>query len=464
MPVAARDGTRRRTALGPRLGSGVHAAQYRVVERWDGVRIEHPLRHIVDLRIERWQFELSGASRQVRLSIFTAPIRLARTLAAMLLGLADAEHGAEFDVIRREAWMIAELIEPYRRRLLDRHQPDASAIEERMVRLRRFVPRLASSPVFYRTPYLARDVRRFPAAAIALAYLEDTLWNLPRNADDPRPTIAAQRRAMRNWRGLFSIDGRPYRSLDRTLMNLPRSVPPALLCELRFVRLERPMTDAAELLLLLQCVALARQRSQPIDWLPALLLAPPRIIRAGTQRVAVATGRTIDPLDPDQARFVAAYLLDAFGPAVRRFEQVVAHAIRRHQAIGHRRGLDADIDDLRHLLDLPARPSPDMPTAAPPAPPPAVAGLRFLATVGEVIEEGRRMGHCIGLYADRAVSGECFLFHAEHQGSTASIEVGAEGRVRQASGPRNRHNAACDWARRVLGQWIRSWPPPRDRA
>jgi hypothetical protein len=462
MPVAARDGARRRAALGPRFGHGVHAAQYRFVERWDGVRIEHPLRHVVDLRFSAWHIDVASETRRTRVAIFAPLAVLARAVAAKLLDLPDATRGGDLDAVRREAWTIGQMLQPVRRRLFDRHAPEASAIEERMVEIRGHVPRLARSPMFYRTPYLARDVRRFHAAAIALAYLEDELSPLPIPPDARPPTIPALRRAMLGWRHRFSPDGVSYRSLDRTLINLPTAVRPPLVCALRHVRLERPITDPIELHLLLHCVALAHQRGTAIPWLHALQHANAAAIRAGLGRIAAATrSRTLDPLSVPHMEFVAAYLLDSHCPPVQRFAQVVAFAIRRHA----RREIDRlMMAMLRPQASAHHAPSLFTPTAFPPLPPPDVPGLHFLATVGEVIEEGRRMGHCIGFYADRAVSGDCFLFHVEHAGQVASIEVGAEGRVRQAAGRHNQRNSASDWARRELAGWIARWPSPRGRA
>ncbi len=97
--------------------------------------------------------------------------------------------------------------------------------------------------------------------------------------------------------------------------------------------------------------------------------------------------------------------------------------------------------------------SQDTETAKPPIPVPTVPGLRFLSTVGEVLEESARMSHCIASYADLAVRGEGFLFHFECDGEEASIEVDAAGKVRQSCG---RHNFDCRAAavgRTLLSEW-----------
>ncbi len=78
----------------------------------------------------------------------------------------------------------------------------------------------------------------------------------------------------------------------------------------------------------------------------------------------------------------------------------------------------------------------DTPTALPPVPLPVVPRITFLSTVAEIIEEGVRMQHCIAEEASGAVKGYCFLFHVEHRGEHASVEVLPNGEVWEARGPR----------------------------
>jgi len=89
----------------------------------------------------------------------------------------------------------------------------------------------------------------------------------------------------------------------------------------------------------------------------------------------------------------------------------------------------------------------------PPIPLPAVPGVTFLATVGAIVEEGERMGHCIATRAEDALRGRCFLFHIDHQGQRASVEVSAKGEIAQAQGPHNTDNTAAWWGARQLRGW-----------
>ena len=93
------------------------------------------------------------------------------------------------------------------------------------------------------------------------------------------------------------------------------------------------------------------------------------------------------------------------------------------------------------------------PIAVPPIPLPQVEGIRFLASVGDLCNESSMMQHCIRHYAKRASDGECYLFHVEHEGDQASVEVSPFGFVAQSQGPRNSQNRATEWGRNMLGSW-----------
>jgi hypothetical protein len=123
------------------------------------------------------------------------------------------------------------------------------------------------------------------------------------------------------------------------------------------------------------------------------------------------------------------------------------------EAIGWHRGIaQEEMDRLarqaeqeRHVL-----------TAVPPLPMPESPAIRFLSTVEDVLMEGVRMEHCIGSYAEAAVAGRCYLFHVEHQRSSASVMVDSvSGQVLQSFGPCNSRNAAATHGERYLSRWGR---------
>lgn len=109
----------------------------------------------------------------------------------------------------------------------------------------------------------------------------------------------------------------------------------------------------------------------------------------------------------------------------------------------------------------------DKPAVLPPLPLPDIPGITFLGTVARIAEEGALMSNCVASYAESAVNGHCYLFHADHDGEMATIEVTRDGTVSQAEGPGNKPNTAARWARTALARWCRdfpkaSQPEPRD--
>ncbi|MBI4516716.1 MAG: PcfJ domain-containing protein [Deltaproteobacteria bacterium] len=100
-------------------------------------------------------------------------------------------------------------------------------------------------------------------------------------------------------------------------------------------------------------------------------------------------------------------------------------------------------------------------TMPPPIPLPATKGIRFLATVGEIVVEAERMHHCVAFHAEAAVYGRLYIFHVEHAGAHATIEVTDHAIITQAGGPRNSHNVAVTWGREQLAEWARRLAPAR---
>ncbi len=252
---------------------------------------------------------------------------------------------------------------------------------------------------------------------------------------------------MEGWRGLFSPTGAPYRSLDRTLMNLPGGVPPGLSAYLSLVPLERPVFSRSELVVLTAHERLRLNRGSP--------QRNERVFRnASEDRVARATrlvaGHTRNPLSTRRAvdletmvNFLMDYPEDHKGNIV----GLAAKSIE-----WHRRGQEQEAERILNELGR------DRSTEAPPIPLPQDPNVRFLSTAREVCEEGTQMNNCVASYAGRAARGSCYLFHVSHAGAEATVEVDRAGRVVQAAGPGNEANAASRWGRRELSRWARGFP------
>ncbi|MBF0503210.1 MAG: PcfJ domain-containing protein [Candidatus Riflebacteria bacterium] len=67
--------------------------------------------------------------------------------------------------------------------------------------------------------------------------------------------------------------------------------------------------------------------------------------------------------------------------------------------------------------------------------------IRFLPTAGDLLEESRRMHHCVASYASKAIQGNTHIFHAEIAGEPSTIELSfSNGKptLRQAAGIKNK--------------------------
>lgn len=358
-------------------------------------------------------------------------------------------------MLRRESRAIARVIRAQRDRLLAKVDPTVVAVQHAVFLATHDHTDLAEHEALYREPYIVRDVLNYRAAAIALYRVGADLWPegiaVPPKAFEARMSPPPEERihALRNWRGLFSPSGAPYRSLDRTLMNLPSAIPVYLTCYLRSVKLERPIVSPLVLKAVLYRVANA---CDSIGRAPSVVAANQiRILQHATEdelrgavaHVAVYTG---SPLNNNRhVRQLVQLISDYPEPHHGRLGGLLKKAIRWDKC----RYCNPQI--LQEVLD--ELDGAATPTARPPIPPPAVPGITFLSTVGEIIEEGVRMRHCIAEEASSAVDGHSHFFHIERHGELASIEVDSDGEVTQASGPRNCQNGATRWG----AMWLRIW-------
>jgi PcfJ-like protein len=436
----------------PRYEAGAHS--HRFVERWDAFRIEHPRRHRVEVRVQACALQVVSDSGTVSFELPSPPLELCRVVAGSLLGLPKTAADRPPPDLIREAWAIAEPLYRLREALLTRAAPVAWRVQERVAKVAGEVAGLAKCEALYRDPHLVRDILRHRAAAVALARLETHLWQHYHacRAGDAEPTPDVLVHAMSEWRGLFSPDGLAYRSLNRTLMNVPEEVSADLLCQLHRVRLERPLLSSLELRAVLTFAALARAGEPHADRLHVLQHARADEIRYALERIGAETERRLDPRSDADLHFAMRYLSDLPQARCRSLAGLVGRAIQWHREVAERREVSETVDRLGGA---------DTPTARPPIPLPRFKGVRFLATVGEVAAEGQRMKHCIATYANDAVAGRAFLFHVEHEGHSASFEVDPDGDILQAAGPTNCTNAAVEYGFGKLRTWAKGFHRPR---
>lgn len=137
--------------------------------------------------------------------------------------------------IQQTMWVLGKRIRPDWERHVEQADPTVLGVHRTVysAAFNRTVPLLVR-PRLYRERYLVKDLTSYRAAAVA-AWVCGTL-------DDEE---AIQKLA--NWRDIFSPAG-SYRELNRTLTNLPGSVPPCLLCTLNTMLLPRSITNRLELI------------------------------------------------------------------------------------------------------------------------------------------------------------------------------------------------------------------------
>jgi PcfJ-like protein len=339
-------------------------------------------------------------------------------------------------------------------------------------------------PELYRPGYamLRRDIRSYRAAAAALAcgrFLTETAaenavkatpefraaritaeragfklslgnpdpdWDFSPDDDSGRETAILDRLAS-GWLGVFSPTARPYRSLNRTLMNLPGGIPASYLQCLAGLTLPRPITDRVELLAVLTWYGHAGHHETARQYRHLLLHASRADV---TRAMAMVSAATHVPLSPRRTSDIArttAYLCDYPDGHAGSITGLARKSIAWHRETAE-----------REAAETVSRLGGDKPATLPPLPLPGIPGITFLGTVARIAEEGALMGNCVASYAERAADGDCYLFHADHDGEMATIEVTRDGTVAQAEGPRNRPNTAARWARAALARWCRGFP------
>jgi len=305
---------------------------------------------------------------------------------------------------------------------------------------------LLHEPSLYRDRLLVSDILQYRAAASLVQFADWIVMDDHNYGITPDQVVAA----MSDWQGLFAPGRKRYRSLSRTLMNLPGGVPAQLLYGLSELRLERPITDRLELITVLLALsesyqADGRQRA----YLRTFMHATNAEIRAAMQRVSVEMGHPLSHRRTAEVGMFAQYVCDYPGPFRGRLASLTNRAIHWHATYDpmEQSPVNATLQD-------------DLPVMSPTIPLPVIPEVQFLKTVGDIRKEGAQMRHCIASYIDKAISGDCYLFHIDYAGECASVEVDPVGRVRQSCGPGNSKNRATQFGIQVLQQWGH-WLPNR---
>lgn len=294
---------------------------------------------------------------------------------------------------------------------------------------------------FWDHPFLVRDVLALRGAAMVVrAFLE--------TYDDPDLAHAWEVLQTGDWLRACcpGTQTDPYRALCVTLSNCPGRLPVRRLSllHLRGIRLLRPRRTRLELITALAVGqhALAGATS-PNRHL--ILEAEDALLR---QALPSRQEDLFEPVTYAPVTYRACQVADLLDfPDECPDLLTLARCSAEWHVVGH-------LNPHPSLLGL-AAVDPATATAIPPREPPAAPApgvtIRRLATVGEVLAEGRQMRHCVGQYAARAQAGLCFLYHVEVDAVPATVELDRRLRLVQARGPGNSSNAATRYAEQRLG-------------
>ena len=337
--------------------------------------------------------------------------------------------------------------------LLAKADPRIRELQRKIFSISRTCPEIAHDGRLY-SDAIVRDAMKYRAAAIAIVIPEIIYKHRGGDFDDHLPRMRLhleQNKAINffdlllEWRSIYSDTGSPYRSLDRTLMNLPGRVPLDLLAILNYVHLRRPLTDRVELTTLLERYSLAMARESSGNILDVWHNAR----RDQIVRAMCRVGEHLrTPLSPNKRLDISTFVSFVMDGEPDSYAGGLVGLAER--SIDYHRNHLSEYRELV-LKKLGGQTK----TAIPSVPLPQLPGIRFLSTVEEIVAEGHEMSHCIANYAKGAVRGRSYLFHVERNGEHASVQV-VRGGVAQSYGPMNRINDASIWGKRVLSPWARS--------
>jgi hypothetical protein len=285
--------------------------------------------------------------------------------------------------------------------------------------------------------HLLQDITRFVPAAIAVSRIEED--DLTDASAPERTELWADR--LSRWRELYCAPDSVQRSVNRTLAQFGDEASADALWGLRRVPIDAPLPSVQHL----EVLGCLGTRHPNIPGPPVEAALQEAILRAtaaelGTALVLIDEGefdRVVFGRDPPAMRLAEILsvvpldgLRDALDRRVR-FQDLLEEAIH----------------SLQHVLKLNAQ------TIEPPIPLPRARGVHFLATIGDILKEGVDMDHCVATRAPRAMAGSSYLFHIDHDGHRATVEVGNDGRVLEARGPHNIDNPAVAHASATLAVW-----------
>lgn len=293
------------------------------------------------------------------------------------------------------------------------------------------LPSILRNPNIYKDAYFISDLLKYNSIYHTLA---EAYWAL-----DCQEVRFYPFSSVKNWRLIFTKDQQICKALNKTLDNFPRGVPTRYAMALAHIKLQESIYDKVKLIAITgmsswearhkDCVI--RSTSEEIR--RAFKLYQKQLKRQGRK---VRLNKSVDINEFIQ------YCRDFEGEHNGNIVGLYHKSVEWHG---------------RQVYNQLQRADAQTKTATPKVALPPLDNVQFLSTVGEVVAEGHKMGHCIASYANYAVQGTCYLFHVEYKGHTASTMVAPTGEVVQSYGPRNSKNLASEYGKKVLGKWGRGF-------
>jgi hypothetical protein len=435
---------------------------YKFIELNDGFRITRVNRDSVEIRLvnngKALLFECSGKTQLFGLFQYYSLVRQITTFFIddwINSGKTDNSTWIRRWLYINTAKSINKRVHVQWERMLTLADPTALRVQRAIFAASLSCAPLAIEDELYTDPWFIEDIVNYRAAAISTVFLtrlihyhtDKRVFQIDNgiNAADcmhpfndiGTPPYDNGLEYLHHWQGLYSYNGRAYRSLNRTLMNLPGGIPMHLLWRLGFIELPRPITNRLELSLVL--VYLRYEIRNP-NW-QLILYAQADQIKVALDHLSAHCRKNLSHRRWEDIQFLAMYLHDFPNNHVGNIVGLTQQSIDWHRNIEviH---VQNEIDGLGNTD-----------AALPPIPLPSTAGITFLTNVEAINAEGKHMRNCIASFARSAVKGDCYLFHIDKDGEEACAQVNSYGQLIQVYGPHNIRNNASRWGATELYNW-----------
>lgn len=295
-----------------------------------------------------------------------------------------------------------------------------------------------------RYKYLIDDLIKYNAARICILHKDNWWWD-----DHALAYVYRDGDWWTDWASIYSYNHETYTSLSKTLMNLPYGFIYYWLFNISNIKLPEPATTRMRLLAYL---AVAQNPETAERFFNVILRSTDLQIKMA---ILYVWKNYLTDFSRDFRKlygiFTALRTIYDYPFQVGEWDimGLAKRSVKYHKDINATREREAQrIERMKkENIDLQAK------TALPPISLPDNPLIRFLETVGDIYEESNVMNHCISVYSGMAVQGQCYLFHIDYDGETASVEVSPSGYVVQSHGPQNRENKASKYGKNALNRW-----------